>query len=146
MTGHSPAEAPHNITPADREGAWPFRPACYQDNDMTRANWTAGAYDEAAKIISAFAQHRESHLAMAQDLQFSDRGDLELKLVWALKPGQPKIIAVCTQNEAAERYKAVANIVVPGATGYIEDCVANHAFGRNDIQSAVYRGKEKHRD
>lgn len=72
-------------------------------------------------------------------LTFTERGDLVLHMVWAIKPGQPQIVAVCTYAELAEKYKAAAGQIVPGATGYVEEIVADHAFGRADIQSAIYQ-------
>lgn len=72
-------------------------------------------------------------------LTFTERGDLVLHLAWALKPGQPQIIAVCTYAELAKKYADAAGQIVPGATGYVEETVADHAFGRDDIQSALYK-------
>ena len=46
---------------ADRERAWPFRPACYPDDASTKSAWMNGQYDDAAPIIRAFALHREEH-------------------------------------------------------------------------------------
>lgn len=45
------------ITQADREAAWPHRPAPYQtESDYQR--WMVGAYDRTAEIIAAFAEYR----------------------------------------------------------------------------------------
>lgn len=43
----------------DREAAWPFRPECYTESDKER--WMSGLYDHSAKIIMAFARHRQIH-------------------------------------------------------------------------------------
>ena len=47
------------VTQADREAAWPFRPACYTKDD--KAAWMAGRYDNLLgpkKLLQAFARHR----------------------------------------------------------------------------------------
>ena len=46
------------VTGADREAAWPFRPSCYKDNTLTREKWNDGVYDAVAPCIQAFARHR----------------------------------------------------------------------------------------
>lgn len=76
-------------------------------------------------------------------LSFTDRGDLVLHVAWALKPGQPQIIAICTYADLAEKYADSAGRIVPGATGYVEEIVADHAFGRDDIQSLLYKAAMK---
>lgn len=76
-------------------------------------------------------------------LTFDERGDLHLWLVWALKPGQPQIIAVCTDEATAERYKPIAPQILPGSTCWIEECVANHLFGNRDVQSSIYRAANR---
>ena len=45
------------VTQADREAAWPFRPVFFDDHKITRARWDAGAYDHLSPI-QAFARHR----------------------------------------------------------------------------------------
>lgn len=97
-----------------------------------------GERDATDIVQSALAAVTE--MAARDDrLTFTDRGDLVLHLVWALKPGQPQIVAVCTYSELAEKYRAAAGQIVPGATGYVEEMIADHAFGRADIQTAIYR-------
>lgn len=56
---HDGIRAPVEL--ADRERAWPFRPACYSDDATTKAAWMAGVYDAAAPIIGAFSLHRANH-------------------------------------------------------------------------------------
>lgn len=77
-------------------------------------------------------------------LTFDERGDLHLWLVWAIKPGQPQIIAVCTDEATTKRYEPIAAQIVPGAIFHVEEIVANHLFGRNDIQSFVFRKRASH--
>lgn len=81
---------------------------------------------------------------VSEGLTFDERGDLHLWLVWAIKPGQPQIIAVCTDETTPERYREIAPQIVPGAIFHVEEIVANHLFGRNDIQSFVYRKGGRH--
>lgn len=77
-------------------------------------------------------------------LTFDERGDLRLWLVWAIKPGQPQIIAVCTDGATTKRYEPIAAQIVPGSIFHVEEIIANHLFGRNDIQSFVYRKGRSH--
>lgn len=44
------------VTQADRDAVWPYRPNCYKVHDYT--DWMAGKYDNVAKVIQAFAAHR----------------------------------------------------------------------------------------
>jgi hypothetical protein len=44
------------VTHADREAAWRYRPACYLGQHYDP--WLAAFYDDAAGIIKAFARHR----------------------------------------------------------------------------------------
>lgn len=101
----------------------------------THPGWIGGKACALAAIIEM--QSRDDRLI------FTERGDLVLHLVWALKPGQPQIVAVCTHPELAEKYKAAAGQIVTGATGYVEEVIADHAFGRADIQSAIYRAANR---
>lgn len=47
------------ITQADREAAWNYRPSCYKVDDYTK--WMAGNYDMATAVIGGFARHRTTH-------------------------------------------------------------------------------------
>jgi len=51
------------VLQVDREAAWPYRPSCYKDVGNTRTLWMAGTYDASARIIQAFAAHREEAVA-----------------------------------------------------------------------------------
>lgn len=75
-------------------------------------------------------------------LQYDDRGDITAFVVWALKPGQPTIVAVCTSEGLCERYRSVAE-VHHRATFYVEPITLDHAFGRRDVQSAIYAAATK---
>lgn len=75
-------------------------------------------------------------------LQYDDRGDINAFVAWALKPGQPTIVAVCTSAEICERYRPVAE-VHHRATFYVEPIMLDHAFGRRDVQSAIYAAAMK---
>lgn len=50
---------PAAIIAADRDRAWPFRPACYPEDAATREAWMDGKYDSAAPIIASFRDHRQ---------------------------------------------------------------------------------------
>lgn len=52
------------VTAADRDAAWPYRPSCYKVDDYS--NWMAGKYDLAATVIKGFARHRLASTADAQ--------------------------------------------------------------------------------
>lgn len=67
-----------------------------------------------------------------------ERGDIELHVVWSLKPGQPQIVAVCSSPEIAERYRSYVDSHHRGQF-YVELVYLDHAFGRRDIQSTIYR-------
>lgn len=99
--------------------------------------WVSAYMEDAA--LAAIMEMRERD----DRLTFTERGDLELHAVWALKPGQPQIVAVCTYVELAEKYAANAGQIVPGATGYVEPFIADHAFGRNDMQTLIYRAANR---
>ena len=70
-------------------------------------------------------------------LSYDQHGNIELNVAWSLKPGQPTIVAICSTGEAAERYRSFAEQHHRG-TFYVETVLLDHAFGRRDVQSAVY--------
>ncbi len=55
------------ITQDDRNAAWPFRPSCYKDDQLTRERWNNGAYDKSAPSIQAFAQVRKEAIEQAAE-------------------------------------------------------------------------------
>jgi len=54
-------ETETEVTQADRENSWPYRPTCYKVDDYT--DWMAGKYDMSATIIKGFARHRTQSAA-----------------------------------------------------------------------------------
>jgi len=86
------------------------------------------------------AEAVKSEIARREEgLEFNDRGDLKLYVVWALKPAKPQIICICRSLEIAERYLPLASQIVHGSSGHVEPVLLDHLFGRRDIQSAIYQ-------
>jgi len=75
-------------------------------------------------------------------LTYDDRGDIELNVVWSLKPGQPQIVAICSSVEIAERYKPHVE-QNHGGMFYVERVWLDHAFGRRDMQTTIYKAATK---
>ncbi|MBY8333158.1 hypothetical protein [Qipengyuania pacifica] len=47
------------VTQADREAGWLYRPSCYKEDPETKAWWMEGGYDRAGGVPNqAFARHR----------------------------------------------------------------------------------------
>lgn len=59
-------------------------------------------------------------------------------LAWALKPGQPQIVAVCTNAAIAARYNEFVRQHYAGARFRIEEARLDHVFGLDDLQSTIY--------
>lgn len=77
--------------------------------------------------------------AQGPRLEVDGRGDAYVRLVWALRPGKPQIVAVCSSDETAERYRPAVERQHPGAVFHVERVPLDHHFGARDIQSALYR-------
>jgi len=92
--------------------------------------------------IVAFAERLSTDRDSVQEndprLTYDGNGDITLEVVWSLKVGQPTIIAICSSDEIAERYRPYAEQRV-GGTFYVEHVLLDHAFGRRDVQSAIYK-------
>lgn len=78
-----------------------------------------------------------SEISTDARLTYDDRGDIALHVVWALKPGQPQIVAICSSDDIAARYRPFVEAHHKGQY-YVEKVYLDHAFGRRDVQSAVY--------
>lgn len=72
-------------------------------------------------------------------LEINASGDVYVRLVWALKPGKPQIVAICTTDEEAEARRDYVQRFYPGAVFYIERSPLDHVFGERDMQSMIYR-------
>lgn len=72
-----------------------------------------------------------------QQLEIDERGDITVYVVWSIKPGRPLIVAICTSEEIAKRYRPFAEQHHQGVF-YVEPVLLDHAFGRRDLQSAIY--------
>jgi len=71
-------------------------------------------------------------------LETDERGDIYVRLVWALRPNRPQIVAVCSSDEIAERYRPAVERNHPGAVFHVERVPLDHHFGAKDIQSMIY--------
>ena len=62
-------------------------------------------------------------------------------IVWAIKPGEPRVAAICTTEEKADYYiNDNIGVIYPGYKLFKESVPLDHAFGRDDgIQSLMYR-------
>lgn len=60
-------------------------------------------------------------------------------LVWALKPNEPRIIAICTSAEKAGKYADNLPRSMVGLKTYVERAPLDHSFGFKDLQSFIYR-------
>lgn len=96
----------------------------------------------AALLISNTADDQPVKPNRDPRLTYNDRGDIAVDVVWSLKPGQPTIVAICTDAAISERYRP---FVVEHHKGHfhVEKVLLDHAFGRRDVQSAVYKAAER---
>jgi hypothetical protein len=59
-------------------------------------------------------------------------------LVWALRPRQPQIVAVCSSETLARDQSLSQRVLHPGARMQVEAAMLDHAFGASDVQSIIY--------
>lgn len=71
-----------------------------------------------------------------------DGNDIVLFVVWSLKPGQPQIIVICSSEEKTENYRLHVEQYHQGMF-YVEKVLLDHAFGRRDIQTMMYRAANR---
>lgn len=64
-------------------------------------------------------------------------------LIWALRPGQPQIVAICTDEEKADLRIANPGRQPEGTVMHKERVPLDHAFGYGDIQSLIYRAANR---
>ncbi len=74
-----------------------------------------------------------------------ENDDIKVYVVWSLKPGQPTIVAVCTSETICERYRPYVEQHHRG-TYHVEPILLDHAFGRRDVQSAIYAAATRVKD
>jgi len=75
----------------------------------------------------------------APKFEQDERGDIRLYVVWALRPGQPQIVAICSSRKVAGRYKPFVTEHHVGARFFVEPVIVDHLFGAGDIQSVAFR-------
>lgn len=76
-------------------------------------------------------------------LDVTETGEVILRVVWALRPGRPQIVAICSDDDVAARYEPVVKQLHPGAVFHVEKVHLDHLFGRKDIQTMIYRAAER---
>lgn len=66
-----------------------------------------------------------------------DSEEICLFMAWSLKPGKPQIVAVCSSEGAAERFRPRAAEL--GGVFHVEKVLMDHPLGDLDLQSVMYR-------
>lgn len=95
--------------------------------------------DRAIAALSTEPERTAKAVAEERDARLKYEGrDILLQVVWSLKPGQPQIVAICSSSEVAERYRPYVEQHHKGQF-YVEEAYLDHAFGRRDVQTAIYR-------
>ncbi len=68
------------------------------------------------------------------------RGALMVWVVWALKPGESRLAAICTTEEKAMDYEGSLTSIYPGFKMFREYVPLDHALGGRDSVQAMLHG------
>lgn len=60
-------------------------------------------------------------------------------VVWAMKPGDLRLVAICTSTELADRYVEEAGALFPEHRLAAENAPVDHLFGGSDLRSVAFR-------
>lgn len=60
-------------------------------------------------------------------------------VVWAMKPGDLRLVAVCSSQEIADRYVEQAVSLFPDHRLAAENAPVDHLFGGSDLRSVAFR-------
>ena len=112
--------------------------------DWWNADANSERYREDMRAALAASTPADDGVEKMRDprLTYDDRGDIEVFCVWSLKPGQPQIVAICTSEIICEHYKSYVERHHRGRF-YVERVWLDHAFGRRDVQSAIYHASAR---
>ncbi len=60
-------------------------------------------------------------------------------VVWAMKPGDLRLVAICTSRKMADGYVEQAASLFPDYRLAAEDAPVDHLFGGSDLRSVAFR-------
>lgn len=60
-------------------------------------------------------------------------------IVWALAPGDLRVVAICTTASIARRYHSDAAPLFPNHRLAVEIAPLDHIFGASDLKSVAFR-------
>ncbi len=78
----------------------------------------------------------------ARNFELSENGDPRVWVVWAVSgtgAHQPILVAICSTEEVADRYRPAVEQNFEGARFHAEEAPVDHLFGAVDVRSVAFR-------
>lgn len=130
---------PHHPTASVEAVARIIDPDCWRQMDRDAHLLPDRHFEEWVKAQPSLAKARAILALTAQQHPgLGSGGPTEVFLVWALKPGQPTIVAVASTPEIAQRYCTDPPPTARGGKMHVETIHLDHAFGARDVQAMIY--------